>query len=148
MRLASFLLLLLIFFPLRLALTGTGPRDFVDMIRPTADAGLIVAAPADPATPGDDADEAALLETVALYPNTPNPFNPETEIAFDPPRTMPVSVAVYDIVGQPVTVLARGMVSAGHHAVIFDGHDLPPGTYFCKLSAPGVTQTRKMELLK
>jgi hypothetical protein len=104
----------------------------------------------DASDPDNDApdDESCLLETVALYPNLPNPFNPETEIGFDLPRTMPVSVAVYDILGQHVVTLASGVLTGGHHAVYFNGSTLPSGSYYCKLVAPDITQTQKMILLK
>jgi hypothetical protein len=93
-------------------------------------------------------EDAAMLETVALYPNYPNPFNPETEIGFDLTQTTLVSVSVYDILGQHVATLASGILAAGHHSVYFDGSDLPAGAYFCRLIAAGITQTQKMVLLK
>jgi len=96
----------------------------------------------------DPDDESCLLETVALYPNDPNPFNPVTEIAFDLPDSMRVDVAVFDILGQPITTLANGQLPAGHHTVYFDGGKLPAGSYFCTLTAPGVMQTEKMMLVK
>lgn len=94
------------------------------------------------------AEDAALLETVALYPNYPNPFNPTTEIAFDLPRTTPVKITVYDILGQQIATLTDGVISAGHHTVQFDGSSSPSGMYFCRLQTPEVTQSRKMMLLK
>ncbi|HEY3293798.1 MAG TPA: T9SS type A sorting domain-containing protein [bacterium] len=100
--------------------------------------------PVVPSTPQD----AGFLETTALYPNYPNPFNPETEVAFDLPQSMNVLVAVYDILGQHVMTLASGWLEGGHHVAEFDGSDLPPGIYFCRLDAPGVTQTHRMTLLK
>src|SRR5512140_322423 len=70
----------------------------------TQDNAAVSLAAIDAIEPFDDPeDDADLLETVALYPNSPNPFNPETEIAFDLPSTSLVTVCVYDIVGQHVS---------------------------------------------
>ncbi len=93
-------------------------------------------------------EAAAMLETISLYPNFPNPFNPVTEVAFDLPRTTAVTVTVYDMLGQQVALLASGVQTAGHHVVTFDGSALPSGMYFCRLQTADVTQSRKMVLLK
>jgi hypothetical protein len=93
-------------------------------------------------------EDAAMLETIALYPSYPNPFNPITEIAYDLPRTTRVSITVYDVLGQQIATLADGIISAGHHMVQFDGSSMPSGMYFCRLQTEEVTQSRKMMLLK
>jgi hypothetical protein len=83
-----------------------------------------------------------------LGQNYPNPFNPSTAIIFDLPRTMPVSLSVYDVLGQRVTTLTNGPQSGGRHTVSFNGGDLPSGSYYCTLTADGLTQTRRMLLVK
>jgi len=85
---------------------------------------------------------------LSLGQNYPNPFNPVTEIGFDLPRTMPVSLSVFDILGRQVTSLASGVLTSGHHVVGFDGSALPSGVYVYRLSTPGAVHNRKMLLLK
>ncbi|HEY3296365.1 MAG TPA: PQQ-dependent sugar dehydrogenase [bacterium] len=83
-----------------------------------------------------------------LYANNPNPFNPVTQVSFDLASTGPVDLGVYNIFGQRVATLAHGAEAAGHHAVTFDGSQLPSGIYLCRLRAVRFTAIQKMLLLK
>ena len=91
---------------------------------------------------------------VRLLPSAPNPFNPQTTIAFDLPADMRVHLSVYDISGRLVDVLlADEMASQGRNEVIWRGRDargrgLPSGTYFTRLEAGGTVKTTRMTLLK
>jgi hypothetical protein len=78
----------------------------------------------------------------------PNPFNPFTEIVYTLPRTQPVSLKVFDLLGREVSVLSEGLQTAGVHRVTFDGSRLPSGVYLYRLDAGGTSQTKKMVLLK
>jgi 2',3'-cyclic-nucleotide 2'-phosphodiesterase (5'-nucleotidase family) len=80
-----------------------------------------------------------------LMQNYPNPFTGATHIAFTLPSAMYSTVAVYDVIGQKVDVLANRMFDAGTHHLAFQANDLPPGIYFCRLLA-GKTQ-RTVRLL-
>ncbi|MBK6764876.1 MAG: T9SS type A sorting domain-containing protein [bacterium] len=83
-----------------------------------------------------------------LQPNFPNPFNPQTTIAFDVPRAGHVTLRVTDINGREVAILEDGTFTAGQHEVTFDGVNLASGIYFATLSAANFSQTQKMILLK
>ncbi len=87
----------------------------------------------------------ATLRLIGCYPN---PFNPSTTVAFDLPAPSRVRLAVYDVTGREVAVLADGPHAAGHYATKFDGTALATGTYFCRLSAGNQTQFTKLLLLK
>jgi hypothetical protein len=78
----------------------------------------------------------------------PNPFNPSTRIEFTIPNAGKVSLKVYDVLGREVAVLVDETLIARDHVVVLDGSDLPSGIYFARLEAAGVSQTRKMVLLK
>ena len=62
----------------------------------------------------------------------PNPFNPSTVIPFTVDAPSIVSIAVYDILGRQVALLADGRVEAGRHEAIFDGTELPSGAYLVR----------------
>ncbi len=83
-----------------------------------------------------------------LYQNYPNPFNPSTSIRFDVPREGPVLLAVYDLLGREVAVLASGKFAAGSHTVRWDAENRPSGVYLCRYSAGGRTGSTRMLLLK
>jgi hypothetical protein len=83
-----------------------------------------------------------------LEQNFPNPFNPSTIISFDLPVRAFVSVKVYDAIGQEVATLANGNMEAGSHSTVWNAASMPSGIYFCRLQASGLTQTRKLVLLR
>ncbi|NIT73108.1 T9SS type A sorting domain-containing protein [candidate division KSB1 bacterium] len=88
-------------------------------------------------------------ERFQLYQNYPNPFNPETTIEFDVPNKAEVIIKLFNVLGQQVATLYKGIVPAGRHRINFDGSGLPSGVYFYRLSsAKGTSVTRKMMLIQ
>lgn len=83
-----------------------------------------------------------------LFQNYPNPFNPTTTISFSIPEPSKVTLKIYNYLGQEVATLVNNHRPAGDHRVEFNAADLPSGTYYCRLTAGKVIQTRKMLLLK
>ncbi|HEY3294072.1 MAG TPA: T9SS type A sorting domain-containing protein [bacterium] len=88
------------------------------------------------------------VATFRLMQNYPNPFNPSTEIAFELPREMRVTLKVFDVLGREVARLKDGVMAAGEHRIVFDGTNLPSGVYFYRMDTNQYVQTRKMLLLK
>ncbi|MBI5060006.1 T9SS type A sorting domain-containing protein [candidate division KSB1 bacterium] len=78
----------------------------------------------------------------------PNPFNPETAITLTLPMEMTATLAIYDVQGRLVTILADGALSAGQHRFSFNGAHLPSGLYFARLQTPESLTTHKLLLLK
>jgi hypothetical protein len=78
----------------------------------------------------------------------PNPFNPSTEIRFELGRREHVRLAVYDLLGREVAVLADAELSAGSYSRTFDGGGFASGVYLYRLQAGDKVQTRKMVMLK
>jgi hypothetical protein len=76
--------------------------------------------------------ESELPEVFALHPSHPNPFNPSTEIRFDLPEPVAVSLAVYDLLGRKVADLASGHYEAGHHSAAWNASDRASGVYFAR----------------
>ncbi len=90
---------------------------------------------------------------VELSQNSPNPFNPVTEIVFALPRDAVVNLSVYNVHGRRVNTLASGVYPAGYHAVTWRGRDTngveaSSGIYFYRLTTDGKTLTKKMMMLK
>ena len=101
----------------------------------------------------DDEPSGTLPGQFALGQNYPNPFNPSTEIAFTLPERAEVEVAVVNILGQTVSVVADGEYAAGEHIVTWDGRtsngeEAASGVYFYRMSAGSFSQSRKMLLLR
>jgi hypothetical protein len=92
-----------------------------------------------------------------LYQNYPNPFNPSTTLQLYVPansdKQSSVKVEIYNVVGQKVRTLFDGNLSAGVHALTWNGESdqgfaVPGGIYFAVLSAGTYTDNIKLVLLK
>jgi len=102
--------------------------------------------------------DGLIPEVYSLSQNYPNPFNPTTEIVFGLPQQSDVRLAIYDVLGQEVRVLADGMLSAGTHVATWDGlngagNSMASGIYFYRIEARGdgstlFNEVRKMLLLR
>ncbi|MBT7586624.1 MAG: PKD domain-containing protein [Gemmatimonadetes bacterium] len=89
----------------------------------------------------------------ALLANFPNPFNPQTEIRFQLPTSGPVSLRLYNVLGQQIAVLSDGFKTAGFHYLRWDGRDAAgrpaaSGPYFYVLQTAHFRQVRKLMLLR
>ncbi len=91
---------------------------------------------------------AVLPSDFALNQNYPNPFNPTTTISFALPKAAPVTLTVYNVIGQEVARLVDGSLPAGPHQVTFDAVNMASGIYFYRLQTDGFSEQRKMVLMK
>lgn len=94
------------------------------------------------------------VSPVTLEQCQPNPFNPRTTIKFSTAREGRVRLLVHDISGHAVRVLVDGeIVGPGVHDVIWDGLDsagaaVASGVYFYRIEALGVSETKRMTLVR
>lgn len=104
------------------------------------------------ATPVSNEDGISPVIT-QLGANYPNPFNPTTTISFSLKESGPVTINIYNILGQKVKTLLSAKTQAGHHNLIWNGKDdnnlnVASGVYFYKMQSREYTNTRKMILMK
>lgn len=78
----------------------------------------------------------------------PNPFAERATVRFALPRAAAVHLAVYDLLGRRVALLADRSYSAGTHTVRLDGTALPAGIYLVRLTADGAAQSIRLTLLR
>lgn len=103
------------------------------------------------AVPGDEAADDAARPDLR---NAPNPFLGHTSIEVELQRAETVDLLIHDIEGRVVRTLLRGAaVSAGRHAVDWDGRDdsgtsLPGGLYFARLRTPTATRDGRLLLAR
>ena len=83
-----------------------------------------------------------------LHQNYPNPFNPVTNIGYSLPDSGPVSLVLYNTLGQQVARLVDGSAEAGYHEVHFDAADLSSGIYIYRLEAGDFRANRKLLIIK
>lgn len=104
--------------------TGSNPPQLVV----TTTTGTKVVAPALTAAPA--AIETAIKTDVNSYPN---PFHNDNTITFSLADAGHTYLAVFDMQGKQVAVLANGYFEAGDHNVTFTGGRQPAGVYLLKL---------------
>jgi len=83
-----------------------------------------------------------------LFPNYPNPFNPQTTIRYRISAASHVQVTVYNVLGKKIVTLVNKRQAAGVYRVTFNGKNLSSGIYLCRLKAGAQVKTRKMFLLR
>ncbi|MEE2659827.1 MAG: FlgD immunoglobulin-like domain containing protein [Candidatus Latescibacterota bacterium] len=101
----------------------------------------------------------ALPAEFALGANYPNPFNPATTIPFRVPPLagveghVPVSVSIFNALGQRIRVLLDKELTPGYHQMQWDGFNqagssAASGRYFYQVQVGPHAQTGRMTLLK
>lgn len=88
---------------------------------------------------------------LALGRVSPNPFVTEATLQLSLPQAGHVDLGIYDISGRRLRTLASARLSAGTHALVWDGRDdrgnpAPSGVYFARLQACG--EERKAKLIR
>jgi hypothetical protein len=101
-------------------------------------------------TTGIDDTPAVSIARVAAHPN---PFNPQTTVAFSNPRAGHVALAIYDLQGRHVRTLVNATLAAGDHTEVWDGRaddgqNCGSGVYFARLLAADAAVTTKLMLVK
>jgi hypothetical protein len=93
-------------------------------------------------------EETGLPVAFALGTPYPNPGGPMTTLRLAVPRSSSVALRLYDVSGRLVRTLLEGELPPGYHTVDLDGAMLAAGIYFCRLTAPGFRETRRLVLVK
>lgn len=94
-----------------------------------------------------------LPEHFVVSNNYPNPFNSQTIISYQLPRTTDVKVILYNLRGQKIKTLIDEPHQAGAYQITWDGLDsqgspVTSGIYFYALITDDKVQARKMTLLR
>jgi hypothetical protein len=98
-----------------------------------------------PAMVGSDPGSEDIFGEAPVVPagNYPNPFNPATTVAFNLTEEASVDIAVYNVLGMEIDVLAeKEIFPPGANEVEFDGSALATGVYFYRISAVGLESGR------
>ncbi|MFI5149820.1 MAG: T9SS type A sorting domain-containing protein [Bacteroidia bacterium] len=81
---------------------------------------------------------------LSLSQNIPNPFNGNTEIAYELGNNSDVVFSVYDISGRIVMEQKEGTQAAGKHTISLNASSFTKGIYFYSVKANGSSLSRKM----
>jgi hypothetical protein len=110
----------------------------------------VVAIEDDPDTPGSDEETPSAGRHLTVHPN---PFNPQTTVAFSLDRNVWAEIGVYDLTGRRVINLASRTFTAGPHTLTWNGRDsqgraMPSGTYIVRLETESDLKARKVMLVR
>ncbi len=88
-----------------------------------------------------------------LYNNYPNPFNPETTIAYELPISGFVRLDVYNMLGQKIKTLVDQNEVAGVHRIVWNGKNefgkkMASGIYLYQMQTTNYKATKRMLLLR
>ena len=91
----------------------------------------------------------------SLFQNYPNPFNSTTTIRYDLPERSPVSLKIYNMLGQEIATPINKTENAGTHIARWQADQFPSGVYFYRLDSESSSlsgkrfkQIKKMVLSK
>lgn len=92
-------------------------------------------------------------EAIVLGKNRPNPVDNYTEIEFTLAQAMTLNLTIYNLIGEPVRVVARGYYAAGRHTISWNGCDetgrlVPNGVYFYRLESKRGVAIRQLVVLR
>lgn len=88
-------------------------------------------------------------QNFSLYQNYPNPFNPATKIRFDiSENSSNVKLAVYNTLGEQVSLLINEALKAGSYEIDFDGSRLSSGVYYYRIVSGSYYDMKKMVIVK
>jgi len=89
-----------------------------------------------------------LASKIGSLGNSPNPFNPATQINYTLESAGVVRLTVFNQLGQEVARLVNDSQAIGNYTVTWDAKDASTGLYFYKLEVDGYSEIGKMLLLK
>jgi hypothetical protein len=100
------------------------------------------------ATTIEDEKRKTVIESLKLYGNYPNPFNPQTSIRYEIANEEHVKIDVFSINGRLLATLVNRKQHAGLHSVNWEARDLASGIYAYRIAAGNKVKYGKMILLK
>ncbi len=100
-----------------------------------------------------DSTLPSIAELFDLKNNYPNPFNPETEIRFQLPEDVHVTLSIFNLLGQKVRTIIDKQMATGYHTIKWDGRNdfgnsVASGVYLYFIQAGKFFDVKKMILMR
>ncbi|NUQ82441.1 MAG: T9SS type A sorting domain-containing protein [Bacteroidetes bacterium] len=94
-------------------------------------------------------NESEVPIKTSLLQNYPNPFNPSTTIRWYLDTGGPVSIKIFNVIGQQVgTILNQSIQPTGHGEIDWKASGLPTGLYIIRMETASGTSTIRSLLMK
>ena len=119
----------------------------------TTPSGYVATLPSSGSALSTDNLTISIPNDFALLQNFPNPFNPNTSIAYHLQTSSPTSIIIYDLMGNVVKDLFSGFENPGYKIINWDATDnngdlVSSGMYFYKLQVGKTFDIKRMMYLK
>lgn len=95
-----------------------------------------------------NSSEGNLAHEFSLKSAYPNPFSGSTTIEYSLDAAGPVSIQVYNLLGQQVATLVDEVQGAGAHRATLDARDLAAGVYVYRIIAGDKTDSKTMMVVR
>jgi hypothetical protein len=119
-------------------------RAASDLVQGLYDAGTLFPSPLDPPVANGQSPTAPSLSLDV----TPNPIAAAGAIRYQLPEAGAARVAVYDVLGRELVVLADGPAPAGRREAALDAGRLAPGVYVVALETPAGRAARTFTVIR
>ena len=96
----------------------------------------------------EEQEEEPLFQGTFSLGSFPNPFTSSCTVCFKLDEPSYVDLSVYDLSGRLVEVVSDEYVAAGMHSRHLDGSGLASGVYLIRISAGGVSETRRCVVVR
>ena len=96
----------------------------------------------------EQSDKQIVSTDFRLLQNHPNPFNSSTIINYYLPKSQPIELSLYNILGEKLKILYSGNQSKGVHSIKLSSRELTSGVYFYILETGNQTLMKKLLVLK
>ena len=93
-------------------------------------------------------EEPETPDPFALSPAYPNPFTRQTTVTLTLDAAQPTTIGVWNMLGQQVGSLHRGMLAAGAHRFVFDADGLPSGVYVIRTTGSSFSKAALVMLAR
>ncbi len=87
-------------------------------------------------------------QQATLIGNFPNPFQNLTTISYNVHEAGRVQLSVWSVSGRRIRTIVNRDHAGGHYEVLFEGGDLPSGTYLLQMRTRSGSQSHNMILVK
>jgi len=92
-------------------------------------------------------------DIITLKNNHPNPVDNYTEIEFSIGQFLDLTITVYNLIGEPIKVIAKGRFPKGAHKVVWHAVDergslVPNGIYFYRLESKKGVAIKQLTVLR
>ncbi len=92
-------------------------------------------------------------DIITLHNNQPNPVDNYTEIEFTITEDLDLTITIYNLIGEPVKVIAKGRYLKGSHRIAWHADDnegiiVPNGIYFYRLESKKGVAIKQLIVLR